>query len=302
MGMGNVPALKRRWYRLTPDRFLAALLAVEGLLLLSERFEWFEFNRHKGWTVLVGVATLGVAVLLLFLWFAAGLLFRRRFQFSIRSLLGFVLVCAVVCSWLAVQMQQARRQKEAVEALGHFTGCIFYDYQCSGRRWEPPGHAWLEEVLGEDFFADIEMVSGLNDALTDAEMEHLESLPRLRVLRMSGRGVTDAGLTHLEGLTQLRDLVLVDSHITDAGLVHLETLARLEVLHLRWMPITDAGLVHLKGLKGLRELSLHATRVTPEGVQRLRQALPECDIDCWQPSAAPTGLPDAENYDPFAQQ
>ena len=32
------------------------LLVVEGLLWLSERFQWFGFNHHKGWTVLVAVA------------------------------------------------------------------------------------------------------------------------------------------------------------------------------------------------------------------------------------------------------
>ena len=46
---------KSCWYHVTPDRFLAGLLAVEGLLLLSERFGWFPFNERKGYTVLVAV-------------------------------------------------------------------------------------------------------------------------------------------------------------------------------------------------------------------------------------------------------
>jgi hypothetical protein len=43
-----------RWYRLTPDRVVIALLAVEGLLWLSERFGWFGW--HKGYAVLTAVA------------------------------------------------------------------------------------------------------------------------------------------------------------------------------------------------------------------------------------------------------
>jgi hypothetical protein len=35
---------KRRWYRLTPDRFFVGLLVVEAVLLLSERFQWFPFQ------------------------------------------------------------------------------------------------------------------------------------------------------------------------------------------------------------------------------------------------------------------
>ena len=56
--MADAP--KPRWYRLTPDRLVLLLLAVEGLLWLSERFCWFPFNQHKGWTVLIAVASVGV--------------------------------------------------------------------------------------------------------------------------------------------------------------------------------------------------------------------------------------------------
>ena len=48
---------KARWYRVTPGRLLPLLLAVEGLLWLSEHFCWFPFNEHKGWTVLIAVAS-----------------------------------------------------------------------------------------------------------------------------------------------------------------------------------------------------------------------------------------------------
>ena len=46
-------ASERRWFHVTPDRLILALLPVEGLLWLSERFQWFAFNEHKGWTVLI---------------------------------------------------------------------------------------------------------------------------------------------------------------------------------------------------------------------------------------------------------
>ena len=49
---------RRRWFRITPDRLVLALLPLEGLLILSERFGWFPFNAHKGWTVLVAIAGL----------------------------------------------------------------------------------------------------------------------------------------------------------------------------------------------------------------------------------------------------
>jgi hypothetical protein len=71
--MADAQTRTRRWFQLTPDRLVHGLLAVEGLLFLSERFQWFAFNEHKGWTVLIAVASLGVAMLLMLAWFAAGL-------------------------------------------------------------------------------------------------------------------------------------------------------------------------------------------------------------------------------------
>ena len=92
-----------------------ALLPLEGLLILSEWFRWFPFNAHKGWTVLIAIAERGRALLLMFLWFLAALVFRLRFQFSILSLLVLMLAVAIPFSWLATQMEQARKQRAAVD-------------------------------------------------------------------------------------------------------------------------------------------------------------------------------------------
>ena len=58
MGMTDAPEkARRRWFRITPDHCIVALLALEGFLLLSAWFRWFAFNQHKGWTVLICLAT-----------------------------------------------------------------------------------------------------------------------------------------------------------------------------------------------------------------------------------------------------
>ena len=85
-------------------------------------FQWFAFNRHKGYTVLIAIAAVGVALLLMLLWFLVAVLFRLRFQFSILSLLLLTLVVAVLCSWLVVERKQAREQREAVVAIRAFGG------------------------------------------------------------------------------------------------------------------------------------------------------------------------------------
>jgi hypothetical protein len=295
-----VPKPSIRWFHLTPDRLILVLLAVEGLLWLSERLGWPAW--HKGYAVLTGVATVGVAMLLMLLWFAIALNFHWRFQFSIRSLLVLVLVVAVPCSWMAVERKKANKQKEAVAELEKVGGVFEYDYQrdASGH-WEYgatlSGPAWLRESLGDDLFTDITVANlypkgGLGDGppskldawfsrfptVTDLDLVHLKALPRLRELYLSPK-ITDAGLENLAELVDLRLLTLSDARITDAGLARLKGLHQLQSLFLYGTPITDAGLEHLRGLTRLEHLSLDHTRVTDEGLKKLQQALPNCKIE-----------------------
>ncbi len=296
--------LERRWYRFTPDRFLFGLLAVVGFLLLSEQFGWFAFNEKKGWTVLIAVATVCGAVLFMLLWLAASLIFRRRFQFGIRSLAVFVTVCAMVCSWFAVRMQQAKRQQEIFAELREFQGRIAYDFQLDSATKQPPAPAWLRERLGDDFFADLENIClGGDREFTDAKLAsigelskleflrfdakrtsdtglgHLRGLIRLEHLSIVNSEITDAGLEHLENLTSLKRLYLNHAQVTDAGLEHLEGLSDLEILRLDSPHVTDTGLEHLKGLAKLKTLHLEGTQITKKGVEGLREALPDCEIE-----------------------
>ena len=202
--MPESPPSKPRWYRLTPDRFLAGLMGAIGLLLLSERFCWFAFNEHKGWTVLISVAVICVAVTLLLLWCGVSLVSRLRFQFSLRSMLVFVTVVAVVCSWFTVKMQQAQRQREviaAIETEGEVYD-VFFDYELDAdgnplpAKPKPPGPPWLRNLVGVDFLSDVTF--------------------------LVCRRATDAELVHLKGLTSLETLWLHDTYVTDAGVQDLQ--------------------------------------------------------------------------------
>jgi hypothetical protein len=259
--MADTPNPKLRWYRLTPDRLVPGLLAVEALLLLSEWGGWFPFNRHKGWTVLTAVAAVGLTLLVFLLWLAAALLFRCRFQYSLRSLLLLVVAVAIPCSWFATEMQQATKQHEAVQAIETVGRAVRYDFET----WDPfrdpfaapvelPYPAWLRKLLGDDFCASI------------------------RFANLANTQITDAGLVHLQGLSQLQGLDLSGTKVTDAGLAHLQGLRKLEVLLLINTQVTDAGLMHLQGLSRLQEVDLRHTQVTDRGVKSLQEALPNCTI------------------------
>ena len=293
---------KLRRFHPTPGRLLVALLAVEGGLLFSERLQWFAFNEKKGWTVLIAVVAVSLFLLLMIVWFIVSLIFHWHFQFSIRSLLLLTIAVAIPSSWFAVKMQQARTQREAVDAIQKLGGWVAYDYQLDHiipviPGIESPRPVWLRKILGDDFCCTVVLAEPRDDAsmlilkdlsgirqlvlqdsqVTDTGLEHLKGLTQLKTLYILGPNVTEAGLEHIKGLTQLEKLDL-GFNVTDSGLEILKGLPQLQRLVLVGPKVTDSGLETLKDLTQLRELYFVGTKVTDEGVKTLQQALPNCKI------------------------
>jgi hypothetical protein len=292
----------------TPAWLVYGATAATGVLFASERWRWFSFNEHKGCTVLLAVSVVGLVLILVIAWTLLAIVFRQRMQFGLRTLLVFVTLCALVSSWVAVRIQQARRQAAAIAAMreGNVFGHVDYDVV----RLEP---SWLRCLFGDDFFSNVISIErdrdsaqsdqttdilldnlkdlpllqnlGLNSAsITDAKLERIEKLSQLRTLDLRCTRVTDAGLEHLRGLTQLQGLCLDKTKITYAGLRWLEGLSQLEELNLNYTRVSDEGLCFLAGLSRLRWLWLIDTDCTEQGVAQLRKVLPNCNIQYWPPS------------------
>ena len=58
--------------------------------------------------------------------------------------------------------------------------------------------------------------------ITDADLQHLKGLNRLRGLILDNTNVTDAGLEHLKGLNRLRYLGLSGTQVTESGIQNLQ--------------------------------------------------------------------------------
>jgi hypothetical protein len=273
------PKPKLRWYHPTPGRLLVLLLAVEAVLLLSKW--WFP----KGWAVLFAVAAVGVFLLLMLLWFIVSLIFRWRFQFSIRSLLLLTFVVAIPCSWLAVEMKRAKKQKEAVEAIWKMSLEGSYDEKFE-KSTSPHALVWLREQLGNDFFDNVFSVcfyglpmslSGVQE-VSDSGLECLNGLTQLKTLYLWHTKVSDVGVEHLKGMTQLQILHLNNTKVSDIGVEYFKGMTQLQILSLSNTKVSDSGAEHLKGMTQLQELDLSNTGVTDAGVAELQKALPNCDI------------------------
>ena len=196
----------------------------------------------------------------------------RWFQFSLRTLLVFVTLCAIPCSWIAVKRQQARQERNIAAAFERVGGDV---------KWSKPSESvWLRSLLGDDIFRHVESVDVCwHDApVGDADLRDIRRLSYLRSLCLNATSATDATLGNVKGLKKLRYLQLFGTRISDAGLANLKDLDKLEYIDLTNTDITDVGLGNLEALGQLKDLDLCNTKVTDAGVRKLQQALPNCVI------------------------
>jgi hypothetical protein len=142
------------------------------------------------------------------------------------------------------------------------------------------------EVFGDPKAKTVEVTFPKNDsvpqarfkAITDDVLAQLKGMNVFLTLDLKGSVITDAGLAHLVGLTDLEELDLDSLKVTDAGLAHLKGMTNLRTLYLGHTQVTDKGLAHLAGLKNLEFLDLNKTSVTGEAIEKLKEALPDCEV------------------------
>lgn len=183
----------------------------------------------------------------------------RWYQFSLRTLFIFMTLVAGI-TWFGMKLGDARRQKEAIEAIRRLGGEVHFEYEYDSevRMYindeKIPGPAWARAVVGDDFFRTVSHVSFYNGHTASLDLKYLEDLPQLEYLDIRDLDVTDSGVEHLRNLSQLKTLWLDNSQVTDAGLRYLERLTL------------------------LKSLGLSDTHVTEAGVAALQRAIPDCVI------------------------
>ncbi|HEY5314151.1 MAG TPA: hypothetical protein VIK18_16585 [Pirellulales bacterium] len=120
--------------------------------------------------------------------------------------------------------------------------------------------------------------------ITDAAIGYLSKLP-LERLSVEVTRVTDAAMKDLQSCQTLRYLSIRETALSDAGVALIAHLP-LETLFLRDTRITDRSVETLAGMKSLTKLTLSDPPITQADYEKLKQALPRCDIE-WSPSTKP---------------
>src|ERR1051326_8272874 len=126
----------------------------------------------------------------------------RWLRFSLRTLLLLVMA---LCVWLGIQVNAARRQREAVAVLEKAGATVIYDYQVAmppaGTAWLrrvvnpdrqqlPPGPAWLRQQIGDDYFRTVVSVFvNLKLDRQKAALNELAKLPHVREFELVDGGM-----------------------------------------------------------------------------------------------------------------
>ncbi len=126
----------------------------------------------------------------------------------------------------------------------------------------------VTEKLRRDGNGSIIEVDFRDTPVTDADLEPLARLPRLRSVLLLGTGVTDAGLQSIGKISTLENLDLRKCKVSDSGLAELSSLAKLKALKLSNTDVTDDGLQHLASLANLKSLALDFAWVSEVGLEK----------------------------------
>jgi hypothetical protein len=178
--------------------------------------------------------------------------------------------------WLGIKVNQARRQKAAVDKLTALGAQINYEHQRvpSGyfdNRVELNVPEWARELCGDDFFQTVRGVTfaGRVNAdrtqtvpyeVTDEDLRCLADLPDLQHLSVVDGPITDLGLSHLSHPEQLVEVSLWDTNIGDDFVRRLKGATRLEGLSINNSRVTDAAFADMPPYPSLKALRLRDTQ------------------------------------------
>ncbi len=207
----------------------------------------------------------------------------RKYRYSLRFLMAFVLGAAL---WMGWRVEQARVQKEAIQAIKRHGGWVHFDYEFSYGKivagGKPRWPEWLVNAIGEEYFREIRQVSLVYDGTGGNRLDNpnvqpcedvlaiLARLPGLRKLLLKETQASDEGLRHIGQMIDLEELYMWDAaDVTDAGIAHLNRLDRLKTIHVSDSNLTDESLVLLSLLPAIRDLSLQSNHFTDSGLARM---------------------------------
>jgi hypothetical protein len=192
-----------------------------------------------------------------------------RRQFSLRTLLIGVTLAAMAIGLLCVRYQARARQ--VAELKNHGARISYVAPRGVFSLLRPLvtavfGHEAADDVAEVQFggltifdFVTGSPISDVHGESHDSDLLQLAAFSRLSRLNLSSSNFTNTGLKSLEKLIALKDLELQGSWVSDEAVQPLGRLQQLTTLRVRNSDLTN------------------------DGIQKLRESLPQCDVQIVAP-------------------
>src|SRR5262245_17761013 len=123
---------------------------------------------------------------------------RRWLRFSLRALL---LIVTVLCIWIGIKVNAARRQRAAMAAMQRAGVMVKFDYQL-------PAPAWIRQLIGEEYFREVVRVAGDHGHISADDFARLTDFPELTELTLDSTKITQSDT---ERPIQDSDLAILES-------------------------------------------------------------------------------------------
>ena len=251
--------------------------------------------------LLVNVALLVVGT------FVIGWIVRRRLQKHGWRFGVIHLMMAMLCASIVVAFFVSRCRLHEAQIIHLRRG----QQNINFAEWQPFGPHWLRDITGPRFWqwgdrlvaADVEHSDEITDLpgknaikvlrIFTVKCDVMPSLDEYDNLLAIDMCMVNYDYSNFDGdgdpafwpclliaqRDSLQGLNLYETGVSDRGLKELAGMPNLTNLDLSANPdVTDNGLLHLASIESLRKLGLWGTSVTKSGVEKLQEALPNCEI------------------------
>jgi hypothetical protein len=209
--------------------------------------------------------------------------------FGLRTLFVIFLVFAGLFAWIGDDVIRSRVQRPVIARIEADGGDVYFDYQVkpSGIHPEtaPPGSWPVRSLFGDDIYATATSVFFYNVQPSDKVVKSLEGLPGLRDVAINGPGITDACVEDLLQIRRLRGLNLFDTSISPDGMAKLGTSRTLQQLTLYGSSVTDEHLAQLSEYPNLKILQIIRASITDDGLRRVGEIHGLKKLDIYQCNA-----------------
>ncbi|HEV3004745.1 MAG TPA: hypothetical protein VGX78_09800, partial [Pirellulales bacterium] len=139
-------------------------------------------------------------------------------------------VLAALLAWLGFVADAGHRQARAVAAIEALGGSVSYE---GGTDATAGPTGWLARRLGNGLVRNVSDVYLSGRTFDDARLDCVADLPAVESVNFVSTPLTDAGLEHLKGLKRLKRVDVRFTQVSDDGVQRLrKALPQAKVYHL----------------------------------------------------------------------